>query len=118
MITNLCLALLVIAVAVVGCGKGAVPRENELHKAFVQAPEDVKMQIAKAETAFRATNYLAGVLALNQLLEEHKLSADEKTAVGETFRHVTREITANPALDGPELFKARSELMQKLYGPM
>ena len=109
--------MLLIAVTSFGCGNKAAAPEGGLRQAFAQAPDAVRRQAAKADAALRATNYLECLTTLDLMLSQDTLSENQKSAVKQVFGQVSKAVNKNPTLDSPKLFKARSDLMQKLYGP-
>ena len=113
------LLLPLIAALSFGCRKSGDHQQSGLLHAFAQASDGLKVQVEKADAALRATNYLDYLTTLNQMLsQQNTLSDNQKSAVKDVFGQITETVSKNPALDSPQLFKARSDLMQKLYGPM
>lgn len=70
----------------------------------------------KVTAAIKVQDYVAAVTLLNRVLREHKLTETEETATRKAFGEINQAVVANPGLDSPEFFRARSELMKRLYG--
>ena len=117
--SKLYLLLPLVAALSFGCDHNGVRQESRLGQAFAQAPNGVKTLAEKADAALRATNYLDCLTTLNQMLsQQNTLSDNQESAVRDVFGQICQAVSKHPNLDSPQLFKARSDLMQKLYGPL
>lgn len=107
--------LLAVALAA-GCERKTNAAMGDLRKGFSQADAATQAEIEKADVALKARNYMEVVTRLNELLPRHKLTESEKKATQAVFGEIAQAVATDPALDSPEFYRARGELMKKLYG--
>jgi hypothetical protein len=103
--------------AAAGCGKErAGAQAGHLAESFASADAGVQAEVRDAGAAAQAGNYQAALDGLNRVAARESLSAEQKTAMLGVLGQVTKAASANPALDNQELYEARRQLMEKLYG--
>jgi hypothetical protein len=105
-----------LVVSATGCGKESSAAGGGLEQGFAQADAAVREEIVKVAAAIKVQDYVAAVTLLDRMLREHKLTETEQTATRKAFGEINQAVVANPGLDSPEFFRARSELMKRLYG--
>lgn len=108
--------LLALMFGAAGCGNKSDAASGDLQKGFSQADATTREEVEKVDAALKARNYREVVTRLNQLLQRHKLTETEKKAAQAVFGEITKAVAEDPALDSPEFYRARGELMKKLYG--
>lgn len=113
---SLPLLALTALLAIVGCGRKPAGSAEGLVQGFAEADAVVQADIAKAAGALAAGHHLEAVTTLDRVLQVHRLSDAEKEAVRAAFGEITRALATNPDLDTAECYRARGELMRKIYG--
>jgi len=110
-------AVVIIAVAVVGCGKkSAKPATEQLQKTFEKADAVVKQEIVQANTAFQTGDYTRALAVMDRVVQTQPIDAAQKQAVDALILQTRQAAQQNPKLNTPELYKATEALMFRLHG--
>ena len=115
--TGWILALVIVVVAVVGCGKKAdKPATEQLQQSFEKADAAIKQEIVQANTAFQAGDYTRALAAMDRVVQTQPIDAAQKQAVDALIIQTRQAAQQNPKLNTPELYKATADLMLRLHG--
>ena len=111
------MAVVIVAVAVVGCGKkSAKPATEQLQKSFEKADATIKQDIVQANTAFQSGDYTHAIAVMNRVVQTQPIDEAQKQAVDALIIQTRRAIQQNPKLNTPELYKATADLMVRVHG--
>ena len=111
------MAVVIVAVAVVGCGKkSAKPATEQLQQSFEKADAAIKQDIVQANTAFQSGDYTHAITVMDRVVQTQTIDAAQKQAVEALIIQTRRAIQQNPKLNTPELYKATADLVLRIHG--
>jgi len=112
------MALLIAAMAVSGCAKNqsAQATAEQLQKSFEKADASLKQQVVEVSTAFRASNYTQAIITMNRVVQAQPIDEAQKKAVDALISQARQAVQQNPKLDSPQLYKAMSDLTERVHG--
>jgi len=111
------LAVVLVAMAVVGCGKrSAKPATEQLQQSFEKADAVIKQDIVQANTAFQAGDYTRALTVMDRVVQTQPIDEAQKQAVDALIIQTRQAAQQNPKLNTPELYKATEALMLRLHG--
>ena len=111
------MAVVIVAVAVVGCGKkSAKPATEQLQKSFEKADAPIKQDIVQVNTAFQAGDYTHAISVMNRVVQTQTIDEAQKQAVDALIIQTRQAAQQNPKLNTPELYKATVDLMVRVHG--
>lgn len=115
--TGWMLAVVLVAVAVVGCGKkSAKPATEQLQQSFEKADAAIKQDIVQANTAFQAGDYTRAITVMDRVVQTQPIDAAQKQAVDALIIQTRKAAQQDPKLNTPELYKAMEDLMFRAHG--
>ena len=115
--TGWLMALVIVAVTVVGCGKkSAKPATEQLQQSFEKADAAIKEEIVQANTAFQAGDYTGAIAVMDRVVQTQPIDAAQKQAVDALIIQTRQAAQQNPKLNTPELYKATADLMHRVHG--
>ena len=111
------MALVIVAVTVVGCGKkSAKPATEQLQQSFEKADAAIKEEVVQANTAFQAGDYTGAIAVMDRVVQTQPIDEAQKQAVDALIIQTRQAAQQNPKLNTPELYKATADLMNKVHG--
>ncbi|MBI3852341.1 MAG: hypothetical protein HY298_18960 [Verrucomicrobia bacterium] len=112
------LAVMVVALALGGCSKHqtAQATAEQLQKSFEKADASLKQQVVEASTAFQASNYTQAIITMDRVVQTQPIDEAQKKAVDALIVQTRQAVQQNPKLDSPQLYKAMSDLMERVHG--
>lgn len=111
------LAGVLVAGAVVGCGKKSdQPATEQLQQSFEKADTATKQEIVQANTAFQAGDYTRAINVMDRVVQMQTIDAAQKRAVDALIIQTRRAAQQNPKHNTPELYKATEDLMLRVHG--
>jgi hypothetical protein len=111
------LAVILVAVALVGCGKkSARPATEQLQQSFEKADAATKQDIVQANTAFQAGDYTRAIAVMDRVVQAQPIDAAQKRAVDALIIQTRQAAHQNPKLNTPELYKATEDLVLRVHG--
>ena len=112
-----CLAIAAFAPCLLSCKKEThVDASKPLEQSFQTSEPEAKQALATATTSLKAGNYIEAGRALDPLLAGHKLTPQQRQAVGLMFQQINQAIAANPNLESKELYDLRVRLAHAARG--
>jgi hypothetical protein len=111
------MALVIVAVTVVGCGKKSTkPVTEQLQQSFEKADAAIKEEVVQANSAFQAGDYTGAIAAMDRAVQNQAIDAAQKQAVDALILQTRQAAQQNPKLNTPELYKATADLMHRVHG--
>jgi Flp pilus assembly protein TadD len=115
--TGWAMIVVIVAVAVAGCGKkSAKPATEQLQQSFDKADAATKQHIAQANTAFQAGDYTGALVVMDRVVATQPIDAAQKQAVDALILQTRQAAQRDPKLNTPELYKATEDLMLRVHG--
>jgi len=108
--------MVILAVTVAGCGKpSSKPVTEQLQQSFEKADGAIKQDIDQAKTAFQAGDYTRAITVMDQVVQTQPIDEAQKRAVEALIVQTQKAAEKNPKLATRELYKATSDLVQRMY---
>jgi hypothetical protein len=98
-----------------GCSKNAGDATKPLEQSF-QGETRSQEAIQQVTANLKAGNYQQAVQHLAPVIENRKLTDQQKKAVTATLQQINQAIAANPQLETPEMYKLRQKMFKAVYG--
>src|ERR1041384_3604412 len=114
-----CFALTALVVAAAGCrskDQSAKAAAEELQKSFAKADASITQEVVQAGMALQESNYVQAMLIMNRVVQNQPVNEAQKKAVDTLIIQARQAIQRNPKIDGPELYKAMSDLTVRVHG--
>ena len=112
-----CLTVAFLVVA--GCSskdQSAKAAAEELQKSFAKADASITQEVVQAGLALQESNYVQAMLIMNRVVQEQPVNEEQKKAVDALIIQARQAIQKDPKVDGPELYKAMSDLTVRVHG--
>ena len=111
--------MLVMTVAIFGCGARKHPSEvvaEELQRSFLKTNASMTNEIVEASDALRASNYVAAILVMDRVVQAQVIDDAQKKAVDTLIVQTRKAVEQNPKLNSPQLYQALSDLQLRVHG--
>ena len=108
-----------LVVAAAGCSskdQSAKAAAEELQKSFAKADASITQEVVQAGMALQESNYVQAMLIMNRVVQEQPVNEAQKKAVDALIIQARQAIQKDPKIDGPELYKAMSDLTERVHG--
>lgn len=108
---------MVVAMALMGCGKAKPPAATvQLEKSFASADDSIKNEVAQANTALQAKDYLRAVAIMDRVVATRPPDPAQMKAVDAVIFEARQAVEQNSKLGTTELYKAMSGLVLRVHG--
>ena len=106
-----------LALGLVACSNNRSANPSAaLESAFRSSDAGTKLHVERARDAMEKESYTEAMLTLKRVLNQGKVTPEQRQAVSTAVGHVMKAIDRNPQIDNPVLHQIMAELILKAHG--